>query len=255
LVAIRDQIRGPGEHGERPPPLELCWATKGFEPGTGRLLHEVAADVLPELRARAVLSGPTFAAELARGLPAAITVAADATDPAARWVGHLAGPTLRVYTSDDLPGVGVGGAVKNVLAIAAGISDAIGFGANARAALISRGLHEMSRLGTALGGRRETLMGLAGLGDLVLTCTDDQSRNRRFGLALGAGRSARAAAHEIGQVVEGAVAAREVVRRAREQGLEMPLCEHVLAVLDGELTPREAVFRLYARRLGEESRL
>lgn len=246
LVRLSGVLRGP---------TRLAWATKGFDPGTGKLLHDVVAEELPGVRARAVLSGPTFAAEIARGLPAAITVAADTVAHAQAWSRALSGERLRVYRSDDLTGVAVGGAVKNALAIAAGVSDALGFGANARAALISRGVHEMSRLGIALGGKRETLIGLAGLGDLVLTCTDNQSRNRRFGLAIGAGQSAKEAATSIGQVVEGISSAREVVRLARTCGIEMPICEQVLRVLDGELTAHSAVSNLFARQVGLESEL
>lgn len=235
-----------------PPGAGLAWATKGFEPGTGRLLHEVAAELLPPGVSRAALSGPTFAAEVAARLPAAITVAADEPAHAARLGRALGRDRLRVYTCDDLVGVAVGGAVKNVMAIAAGISDALHFGANARAALVSRGLHEMSRLGTALGGRRETLMGLAGLGDLVLTCTDDQSRNRRLGLAVGRGAGVAEAQASIGQVVEGISAAREVVRLALAHEVEMPICEQVHAVLGGRVTPEEAVSNLFAREVGAE---
>ena len=233
----------------------FAWATKGFDPGTGMLLHEVAAVVLPAGTARAVLSGPTFAAEVAAGLPAAITVAADDPRLAARFSQALSNERLRVYTSDDLVGVAIGGAVKNVMAIAAGISDALGFGANARAALISRGLHEITRLGLALGGRRETLMGLAGLGDLVLTCTDDQSRNRRFGLEIGRGRTIAQALASIGQVVEGISTAKEVVRLAHAHGVEMPICEQVHEVLEGRSTPTVAVSNLFARDIGSEFRL
>ncbi len=229
--------------GRRP---RVAWATKGFEPGTGRLLHEVLEAVLPGAVGAAV-SGPTFAREVAAGLPTALTVASP--DPAfAREVaGALHGATLRAYTSNDLVGVEVGGAVKNVLAIAAGIGDGLGLGANTRAALITRGLAEMSRLGCALGGRRETFMGLAGLGDLVLTCTDDQSRNRRLGLALGRGLPLEAALAEAGAVVEGVHTAREVTGLARQVGVEMPICEQVRRVLAGECTPAEAARALLAR--------
>ncbi|MEW8126971.1 MAG: NAD(P)H-dependent glycerol-3-phosphate dehydrogenase, partial [Candidatus Thiodiazotropha endolucinida] len=166
----------------------ITWATKGFEPGTQQLLSEVAAERLPG-RELAVISGPTFAGEVARGLPTAVTVAATTTEHAERIAELLHAPWFRAYTSDDLVGVQVGGASKNVLAIAAGIADGLGFGANTRAALITRGLTEIMRLGLKLGGRQETFMGLAGLGDLVLTCTDNQSRNRRMGLALAEGLS------------------------------------------------------------------
>ncbi|MGD8310172.1 MAG: NAD(P)H-dependent glycerol-3-phosphate dehydrogenase, partial [Chromatiales bacterium] len=198
----------------------LSWATKGLEPGSGKLLHQVAADELGE-RSMAVLSGPTFAREVAQGLPTAITVAATDWTHAERLAGYLHARYFRAYTSDDLIGVQIGGAAKNVLAIAAGAADGLGFGANTRAALITRGLAELMRLGLALGGRMETFMGLAGLGDLALTCTDDQSRNRRMGLALARGLSIDDARREIGQEVEGVRTAAEVHAVARRLGVEM----------------------------------
>lgn len=227
--------------------VAVSWATKGFEPETGRLLHEVAAQVLPG-RSLAVLSGPSFAGEVAQGLPTAITVAS--TDPAhaERVAGYLHGETFRAYTSEDVVGVQVGGAAKNVMAIAAGIADGLGFGANARAALITRGLAEITRLGLALGGRPETFMGLAGLGDLVLTCTDNQSRNRRMGLALARGLSIAAARAQIGQEVEGVTTAREVHRKSQELGVEMPITEQTYRVLYEGLAPLAAVQALLGRR-------
>jgi len=230
-----------------PPGTPVSWATKGFEPDTGLLLHQVAAQVLPG-RPLAVLSGPSFAGEVARGLPTAITVAS--TDPAhaARVAGYLHGETFRAYTSDDVVGVQVGGGAKNVMAIAAGIADGLGFGANSRAALITRGLAEITRLGLALGGRPETFMGLAGLGDLTLTCTDDQSRNRRMGLALARGLSIAEARAEIGQEVEGVATAREVYRKSRELGVEMPITEQTYRVLYEGLAPLAAVQALLGRR-------
>lgn len=224
-----------------------AWATKGFEPGTGRLLHDVAAEFFSVDTGRALVTGPSFAGEIASGLPAALTVASDDPALSARFSEALKGDRLRVYTSTDLIGAAVAGAVKNVLAIAAGIADGLHFGANARAALVARGLHEMSRLGIALGAQRDTFMGLAGLGDLVLTCTDNQSRNRRFGLAIGAGASTDDAVNQIGQVVEGISAASEVMRLARQHNIEMPICEQVAALLDGKATPTEAVSALFAR--------
>ena len=227
--------------------VALSWATKGFEPETGLLLHEVAATVLPG-RPLAVLSGPSFAGEVAQGLPTAITIAS--TDPAhaARVAGYLHGETFRAYTSDDVVGVQVGGAAKNVMAIAAGIADGLGFGANSRAALITRGLAEITRLGLALGGRPETFMGLAGLGDLTLTCTDNQSRNRRMGLALARGLSIAEARAEIGQEVEGVATAREVYRKSRDLGVEMPITEQTYLVLYEGLAPLAAVQALLGRR-------
>ncbi|HPE73736.1 MAG TPA: NAD(P)H-dependent glycerol-3-phosphate dehydrogenase [Candidatus Competibacter sp.] len=225
----------------------FAWATKGLEHGSGRFLHEVTLDVLGRDRPTAVISGPSFAVEVACGLPTAVTVAAWDVAHARRVAAVLHGSNLRAYTSSDVIGVELGGAVKNVLAIAAGIADGLGFGANARAALITRGLAEMVRLGVAVGGQRETFMGLAGIGDLVLTCTDDQSRNRRFGLAIGRGDSAEAASAAIGQVVEGAATVREILRLARRHGVELPITEQVDAVLYHGQSPRRAVENLLAR--------
>jgi glycerol-3-phosphate dehydrogenase (NAD(P)+) len=225
----------------------LLWATKGLESGSGKLLHQVVADVLGEAVPTAVVSGPTFAREVARGLPTAVTVASADPAFAADVAQRLHSEVFRAYTSEDLIGVEVGGAVKNVLAIAAGIADGLGFGANARTALITRGLAEIMRLGTALGGRAETFMGLAGLGDLVLTCTDDQSRNRRLGLALGRGERLEQALAEIDQVVEGVQTAREVYELAKSIGVEMPITEQVYGVLYEDRTPREAVHALLHR--------
>lgn len=246
--ASLEQLRDAGIPATTP----IAWATKGLEHATGLLLHEVAAQVLGRERACAVVSGPTFAREMAAGLPCAVTVASRDPDLAALFAGVLHGDAVRAYTHDDVVGVEVGGAVKNVLAIAAGIADGLGLGANARAALITRGLTEITRLGQALGGQRETFMGLAGLGDLVLTCTDDQSRNRRFGLALGRGEAPEAALAAIGQVVEGMPAAANVIRRATEAGVEMPIAGAVDAVLAGHLSPHEAVDTLLARAPRQE---
>lgn len=232
----------------------LAWATKGLEPETGRLLSEVAGERLPGVAALAVVSGPTFAREVAAGLPTAVTVAANRKAFAAALSRRLHAETFRTYTSRDLVGVQLGGAVKNVLAIAAGIADGLGFGANARAALVTRGLAEMLRLGRALGARRDTFMGLAGLGDLVLTCTDDQSRNRRFGLALGRGTPTDQALAAIGQVVEGRATAREVRRLAQRHGVEMPIVEQAYQVLWQQRSPRAAVHALLARTPKAESR-
>ncbi len=231
----------------------LIWASKGFEPGTGRLLHQVAEDVLGVNRPMAVITGPTFALEVAKGLPTALTVASADPSFAVNIAARLHNNTFRAYTSMDVPGVEVGGAVKNILAIAAGISDGLGYGANARAALVTRGLTEVMRLGEALGGRKETLMGLAGLGDLLLTCTDDQSRNRRFGLALGRGLSIDEARASINQVVEGMDAAGEAHRLAESLSIEMPIIEQVYRVLFNQCPPREAVHYLLTRQQKAES--
>ncbi|MFO1358085.1 NAD(P)H-dependent glycerol-3-phosphate dehydrogenase [Plasticicumulans sp.] len=228
------------------PPAALAWATKGLEPRTGRFLHEVARERLGS-RPLAVVSGPNFAREVARGLPTATTVASLDAGWAATVAGFLHGRDFRAYTVTDVSGVELGGAVKNVLAIACGVADGLGYGANARAALITRGLAEMVRLGLACGGRRETFMGLAGVGDLVLTCTDDQSRNRRFGLALGRGAGVGEALAGIGQVVEGAAAVAEVLKLARSHGVEMPISEQVEAVVHGGRPPAAAVEALLAR--------
>jgi glycerol-3-phosphate dehydrogenase (NAD(P)+) len=236
----------------RPDLPALSWATKGFDPSSRELLSAVARRAFPDA-SLAVISGPTFAGEVARSLPTAITVAATDPDHAERLTGYLHRDQFRVYTTDDLVGVQVGGASKNVMAIAAGISDGLGFGANARAALITRGLHEITQLGLALGGRPETFMGLAGLGDLALTCTDDQSRNRRLGLALAAGKDLAAARAEIGQEVEGIATAREVRAKALELGVEMPITEQTYRVLYEGLSPESAVQNLLRREAKTET--
>ena len=233
--------------------MRIAWASKGLEAETGKLLHEVAQEVLGARRPMAVVSGPTFAREVALGLPTAVTVAATTPAFAADLVARLHNSYFRAYTSDDVIGVELGGAVKNVLAIAAGIADGLGFGANTRAALVTRGLAEMMRLGVVLGGRRETFMGLAGLGDLVLTCTDDQSRNRRIGLALARGQSLAEACASERQVAEGVYAARTVRDLAGRYGIEMPITEQVCRVLYEALDPRAAVQALLQREHKAES--
>ncbi|AMN48469.1 glycerol-3-phosphate dehydrogenase [Steroidobacter denitrificans] len=230
----------------------VSWATKGFECDTGLLPHQVARQILGEQVATAVVSGPTFAREVGAGLPTAMTVAAADPEFARHLAKRLSGENFRAYTSSDVVGVEVGGAVKNVLAIGAGISDGLDFGANTRIALITRGLAEMTRLGVALGARQETFMGLAGLGDLVLTCTDDQSRNRRFGLALATGEKVDAAQRGIGQIVEGVRAAHAVRDVARRLQVEMPICEQVYRVVYEQVSPRDAVKELMARALKSE---
>ena len=235
----------------RPGLRTLSWATKGFDRHSNELLSTVASRLLPDGNL-AVISGPTFAGEVARRLPTAITVASNNRMHAERVAAYLHGDNFRAYTSDDLIGVQVGGAAKNVMAIAAGISDGLGFGANARAALITRGLHEIMLLGRAMGGRPETFMGLAGLGDLALTCTDDQSRNRRMGLALARGLDIAAARKEIGQEVEGVSTAREVHIKALALGVEMPITEQTHQVLYEGLDPRAAVHNLLSRQAKPE---
>jgi glycerol-3-phosphate dehydrogenase (NAD(P)+) len=235
------------------PATRIAWATKGLEPDSARLLSEVVPEILHAAPPLAVLSGPTFAREVATGMPTAVTVAADRPGFAVALRRRFHAATFRTYTSRDMTGVQLGGAVKNVLAIAAGIADGLGYGANARAALITRGLAEMMRLGKALGAQRQTFMGLAGLGDLVLTCTDDQSRNRRFGLALGRGEKPAAAQQEIGQVVEGLGTARQVRRLAARAGVEMPIAEQTYRVLHAGAEPRDAVRALLERTPKAES--
>ncbi len=234
------------------PATRLAWATKGFELETGKLPHQVAQEVLGPGTAMAVLSGPTFAREVGMGLPTAMTVAASDEGYARELAATLSGDAFRAYTSTDIVGVEVGGAVKNVLAIGAGISDGLGFGANTRVALITRGLVEMTRLGVALGGQAATFMGLAGMGDLVLTCTDDQSRNRRMGLALAAGQTVQQAEQEIQQVVEGVLAAEAVHRVAQRAAVEMPICEQIYRILYAGADPQEAVVALMKRELKSE---
>jgi glycerol-3-phosphate dehydrogenase (NAD(P)+) len=226
--------------------MGVAWATKGFEPSDGRLLHQVAGELLGE-RPLAVISGPSFAKEVAQELPTAVTVASARGGFARRIADCLHCERFRAYTSPDIVGVQVGGAAKNVLAIATGIADGLGFGANTRAALITRGLAELIRLGTALGGQQETFMGLAGLGDLVLTCTDDQSRNRRMGLALARGLGVAEARQEIGQEVEGVITAQSVHGIGRRLGVEMPISDQVYGVLYEGLTPDEATHNLLMR--------
>lgn len=243
--ALRETLTALLPHlGEGKP---VTWATKGLESGTALLPHKVASEVLHPHTPRAVAAGPTFAAEVARGLPAGITVASDDSRLAADMAAALHGGGLRAYTSDDMAGVEIGGAVKNVLAIGIGISDGLNFGANARAALMTRGLAEMMRLGETVGARARTLMGLTGMGDLVLTCTGDLSRNRRMGLLLAKGLSAEAAQQEIGQVVEGVRVSREVRRLARQAGIEMPITEQVYQVLHEGRAPHDAVEALMQR--------
>jgi glycerol-3-phosphate dehydrogenase (NAD(P)+) len=236
--------------GER---SRIAWATKGLEYRSGKFMSEVFEEVLGSKHPAAVVSGPTFAREVAAGLPTALTVASSNPMFANDMATRLHGDTMRVYTSDDMIGVQLGGTVKNVLAIASGIADGMRLGANSRAALITRGLAEIIRLGDAMGARRETLMGLAGVGDLILTCTDDQSRNRRLGLALGSGTTIDVALQDIGQVVEGFNTAREVVKLAKQYRVELPISEQVYRVLHEGLPPAEAVHNLLARDIRSES--
>jgi len=226
---------------------QIAWATKGFNPADGALLNHVVEQVFsPEVNC-AVLSGPTFAKEVAAGLPTAITIASTTPQFSEQISTLLHNPCFRTYTSNDIVGVQVGGAVKNVLAIAAGIADGLGFGANTRSALITRGLQEIIRLGLKLGGQADTFMGLAGLGDIILTCTDNQSRNRRLGLALGEGKDKETAIIEIGQEVEGISAAKETHLLSIKHNIEMPIIEQTYKVLYQNLDPRIAVQNLLTR--------
>ena len=225
----------------------VVWLCKGFEQESGALPHQIAAETLGTGRRYGALSGPSFADEVARGLPCALTLASFDAAFAREAAERLHGGRMRVYYSTDLVGVEIGGAVKNVMAIAAGISDGLGLGLNARAALITRGLAEIARLGAALGARPETVMGLAGVGDLILTATGDLSRNRRVGLELARGKPLEAILRELGHVAEGVRSAREVARLAARSGVDMPVSEAVNRVLSGELAAAEAVDRLLAR--------
>jgi glycerol-3-phosphate dehydrogenase (NAD(P)+) len=231
----------------RPPAAGVAWATKGFEPGSGRFLHEVAEDILGPSVPLAVVTGPSFAKEVTLGLPTAVTVHGDDADFTQQVADVLHGPAFRAYTGNDMVGAELGGAMKNVLAVATGVADGMQLGLNARAGLITRGLNEMLRLAAAIGGRPETLMGLAGLGDLVLTSTGDLSRNRRLGLALGRGQSLQDAVREIGQVVESVQTADEVMRQADRHGIDLPISSAVRAVLHGDLSPTEGLQQLLAR--------
>ena len=230
----------------------LCWATKGFEIESGLLPHQVVAETMPAGLPTAVLSGPTFAAEVARELPSAMTIASASESYAHRLAVAISTDRFRAYLSDDVIGVEVGGATKNIYAIGAGLSDGLGFGANTRIAMLTRGLAEMTRLGTTLGARKETFTGLAGMGDLVLTCTDDQSRNRRFGLALARGESQEQARAEIGQVVEGYFAAQAVHQVAAREGIDMPIADQIYRVLYEALDPKDAVMTLMRRPIMRE---
>jgi len=225
----------------------LIWACKGIEPDTHRLLHEIVAEELAEPPPHAVLSGPSFAREVAQGMPTAVTIASADSDLSARAVGWFHGAGLRAYSNPDLPGVVLAGALKNVYAIACGVADGLGFGANARAAVITRGLAELMRLGERRGCSAATFTGLAGMGDLVLTCTDDQSRNRRFGLALARGLDVDAALAEIGQAVEGLRTAHAARALAAREGVDMPIVEQVAAVIYDGGDTRTAVQALLER--------
>jgi len=232
---------------------KVAWASKGLEPDSGLLLHQVIDEVIPQVKQKAVISGPTFAVEVAENLPTAVTVAAKDEAFALQVAKTLHSDKFRAYTSHDIIGVELGGALKNVLAIATGLSDGLGFGANSRAALVTRGLAEIMRLGLKLGGEKETFMGLAGLGDLVLTCTDDKSRNRRMGLNLAAGLSAEESKEKIGQAVEGVRTAKEAHLMAKKFEIDCPIIEQVYKILYHDMKPLDVVRDLLARDLRSES--
>jgi len=234
------------------PPIVISWGTKGFEPKSGNLLSSVITDTFSSDTHLAVVTGPSFATELARGLPTTLTVASEDNDSAHQVASWLKNPTLKAYTNNDLAGAQVGGAVKNVMAIATGICDGLGLGANARAGLITRGLAELTRLGQSLGGQTETFMGLSGLGDLILTCTDDQSRNRRVGLGLGSGKPLDQIMTEIGQEAEGVITTKTVHKLASTLQIDMPITAAVYQVLYENLSPQAGVQQLLARDLKSE---
>jgi glycerol-3-phosphate dehydrogenase (NAD(P)+) len=242
FASIISGIRGVLEPGQG-----IAWACKGFEPGSGRLLHEVAQELLPADTPLAIVTGPSFAKEVARNLPTAVTVAGSDSIFTNIIASALHGGRFRAYTSDDMIGAELGGAVKNVMAVATGVCDGMNLGNNARAALITRGLAEMMRLGVALRAKPETLMGLAGAGDLILTCTGDLSRNRQLGLLLGKGKTLEQALEEIGQVVEGVNSSAEVQRLATQYGINMPISEQVNGIIHHGWDPVEGVARLLAR--------
>ena len=250
-AALRSIVR---EVREIAPNEPLVWLCKGFEQSTEQLPHQIVREEIGERADAGPLSGPSFAIEVACGLPTALTVAG-APDFCERVTEVLHAGALRIYSTDDVVGVEVGGAVKNVMAIATGISDALDLGLNARAALITRGLAEMTRFGIALGARAETFMGLTGIGDLILTATGDLSRNRKVGLALGHGATMEAAVADLGHVAEGVRSAHAVLARARQCQIDMPITQAVCAVIDGALTPSEALHALLAREPKVEAQL
>lgn len=236
----------------RPKNDGIAWLTKGLNPDDNHLLSELVFDTFGHQYPIHVISGPSFASELAKGLPTAICIASNHRATQTTLKKYLHHGSLRVYTSNDYIGVQIAGAVKNVIAIACGISDGLGFGANARAALITRGLHELKRFGRKLGARDQTFFGLAGVGDLVLTCTDNQSRNRRFGLMIGQGKTTQEALHAIQQVVEGVHNAHQICELSKLHHVEMPICEQVAQLLMQHVTPDEAVLNLMQRESRDE---
>ncbi len=246
---LRAALMTLAEHPALPP---LLWVCKGFEPGSRKLPHQLVSELLPAHHQHGVLSGPSFAQEVAQGSPTALTLAASDTALAQRLAESLSVLRMRIYAHDDVLGVEIGGAVKNVMAIAAGICDGLQLGHNARAALITRGLAEMTRLGTRLGGRLETFMGLSGLGDLILTTTGDLSRNRQVGLRLARGQALDTILHELGHVAEGVTTAREVAALASDLGVDMPITRAICQILFDNLSAAEAVEALFNREIRTE---
>lgn len=244
LIMLKDLIT---------PHIRITCATKGLDADTGQLLNEVVEEILGTDRLFAVLSGPSFAREVAAGLPAAVVIASRHPDFVNDLMERFNSPIFRVYPSDDVKGVEVGGVVKNVIAIATGIADGMELGANARCALITRGLAEMMRLGMKLGGKTDTFIGLSGMGDLILTCTDNQSRNRRLGLALGKGNDIQKAEREIGQIVEGKRNAEIVAQLSERVGVDMPICQAVWQILQGKMTAKEALDQILSRATKSKS--
>jgi len=244
-------LRSSLSHLKRFSDIRVCLACKGFEPGTQKLNHQVVEEELADVSV-AIISGPSFAKEVAAGLPTAVTIAASDINIAQGFSDLFHGDVFRTYTHNDYVGVQIGGAVKNVMAIAAGIADGLGFGANTRSALVTRGLTEIMRLGLVMGARQETFMGLAGLGDLVLTCTDNQSRNRSLGLLLAEGLSIQEASDKIGQAIEGLKTAKEVAELAKKYEIEMPITEQVNNILQSKCSPRVAVQNLLIREAKAE---
>lgn len=249
VAALRSTLQ---QIAKLPAPVAVIWVCKGFESGTSQLPHQIVTDTLPSTFPRGVLSGPSFAQEVARSLPTALTLASNDGEFAQRTAKALHHSRLRIYSSTDVVGVEIGGAIKNVLAIAAGICDGMQMGLNARAALLTRGLAEMTRLGLQMGGRAETLGGLSGVGDLILTCTGDLSRNRQVGMLLAQGKSLSNILDQLGHVAEGVYTAREVNRIAQQCKVEMPICEAVYRVLYENLSADKAVEALLSRQPGSE---
>jgi len=247
LAGLRQTARALRSLRQDSPATPLLWVCKGLEADSGKLPHEIIAEEMGEDAACGVLTGPSFAAEVARGLPTAITLASNDSAFATDWACRLHQPKFRIYANDDVVGCEIGGALKNVIAIAAGVADGMGYGLNARAAIITRGLAEIARLANALGGHPETLMGLTGMGDLILTCTGNLSRNRQVGLALATGKKLPDILAELGHVAEGVSTAREAARFSRRFGVDMPICTCVDALLYGGVNAHDAVEQLLAR--------